>query len=266
MKQKILSSIPPHHPWGNLLVYHPCIPSTNDLAKSLAKDGAAEGTIVIAAEQTAGRGRMGRSFHAPAGLGLYFSLILRPHCPAEQLLHLTCAAAVTVCDAVAKLCHHRPHIKWINDLVMDGKKLGGILTELSIHSKTGLVEWAVIGIGINCKHQPEDFPPELQNIATSLSLSTGKDISPEQLAACLLEAFYECNARLLPERNAIMEQYRQDCITLSRQVVLLRGEEKRYGTALRVEDDGGLTVLFEDGQTETVQSGEVSVRGLYGYV
>lgn len=266
MIEKVLSFTPSDHPWKNLVIYHDSIPSTNDLAKQLAKDGAAEGTIVIAKEQTAGRGRMGRSFHAPAGLGLYFSLILRPQCPAPQLLHLTCAAAVASCDAVKECCGIQPQIKWINDLVIDGKKLGGILTELSVNSKTGLVDWAVIGVGINCCHKTEDFPPELQNTATSLLLSTGNSVLPEHLAGCLLRSFHQMKDTLLTCTDEIMDNYRKNCITLSQQIVFIRGEEKRYGTALRVENDGGLTVLFDDGQVQTVQSGEVSIRGLYGYV
>lgn len=266
MKQNILSHIPAEHPWKDLLVFCDRIPSTNDLAKKLAKEGAAEGTVVIAAEQTAGRGRMGRSFHAPAGLGLYFSVILRPERPAEELLHLTCAAAEAACDAVEECSANRPRIKWINDLVMGNKKLGGILTELSVNSKTGLVDWAVIGIGINCCHRLEDFPHELQDIATSLLLSTGKAIQAEHLAGCLIQAFYRLNKTLLTEKDTIMNRYRLDCMTVGREIVLIRGEEKRYGTALQVEDDGGLRVLFDDGTTQTVQSGEVSVRGLYGYI
>ena len=266
MKEKILSFLPTDHPWRDLLIYHDCIPSTNDLAKAYAREGAAEGTVIVAGAQTAGRGRMGRSFHAPAGLGLYFSLILRPQCPPEQLLHLTCAAGVAACDSVADICANRPQIKWINDLVLNRKKLGGILTELSVNAKTGLVDWAVIGIGINCCHQAGDFPPELQDIATSLLLATGNFILPEQLAARLMENFYRINPILLTQRDFIMDRYRQDCLTISQEVVLVRGEEKRYGKALRVENDGGLTVLFDDGQIQTVQSGEVSVRGLYGYV
>lgn len=266
MKQQILSLIPQQHPWRSLLVYHDCIPSTNDLAKKLAKEGAAEGTIIIAREQTAGRGRMGRSFHAPAGLGLYFSVILQPKCPPDQLLHLTCAAAVAACDGIEKCCGFRPRIKWINDLIADNRKLGGILTEMSLDSKTGLVAWAVIGIGINCLHQKEDFPAELRDFTTSLLQTTGQQILPYQLAACFSESFYELSHTLLSQRDANMNRYRNDCITIGRQVVLLRGEEKRYGTALQIEDDGALTVRFDDGKIQSVQSGDVSVRGMYGYV
>ena len=148
---------------------------------------------------------------------------------------------------------------------MEGHKLGGILTELSVNSKTGLVEWAVIGIGINCGHSKEDFPPELQDMATSLLQITGQKISPAKLAACCIKSFYEISSSLMTGKEDILNTYRKDCMTLGKQILLLRGEERRYGTALQVEDDGGLTVLFEDGRLETVQSGEVSVRGLYGY-
>lgn len=264
MKNEILLNLG-DHPWGQLLHCHSITTSTNDLAKALAKEGASEGTAVVAAAQTAGRGRLGRSFHAPAGLGLYFSLILRPQCPPEQLLHLTCAAAVAACDSVERCAGFRPQIKWTNDLVVEGHKLGGILTELSVNSKTGLVEWAVIGIGINCGHSKEDFPPELQDIATSLLQITGQKISPAKLAACCIESFYEISSSLMTGKEDILNTYRKDCMTLGKQIVLLRGDDRRYGTALQVENDGGLTVLFEDGRLETVQSGEVSVRGLYGY-
>lgn len=265
MNHKILSALPESHPWRAFLHCHRCVGSTNDLAKALARENAPEGTVVVAAEQTAGRGRMGRFFHAPAGLGLYFSLILRPDCPPEQLLHLTCAAAVAACSSVETCTGFRPQIKWTNDLVVDGHKLGGILTELSVSSKTGLVEWAVIGIGINCGHKKEDFPPELQDMATSLLQITGKNFSPDQLAAHCIRAFYELRGQLLTDKAAILDTYRKDCMTIGQKVVLLRGEERRYGTALDLDSDGGLIVQFDNGSTETVQSGEISVRGLYGY-
>ena len=264
MKHEILSNLG-NHPWASLVDYHDCVASTNDIAKSLAKDNAPEGTTVIAAEQTAGRGRMGRSFHAPAGLGLYFSLILRPNCPPEELLHLTCAAAVAACDSVESCAGFRPRIKWTNDLVVNRHKLGGILTELSVSSKTGLVEWAVIGIGINCGHRAEDFPAELQDIATSLLQITGTKYSPGALAAHCIQSFYNLRQKLLTQKAEILNKYRRDCMTLGQKVVLLRGEEKRYGTALDLDADGGLLVQFDNGVTETVQSGEISVRGLYGY-
>lgn len=265
MKQEILSILPGNHPWQNHLISYDCIASTNDAAKIMAKDGAPEGTVIVAKAQTAGRGRLGRSFHAPAGLGLYFSVILRPDCRPEKLFHLTCAAAVASCNAVQDACGYRPQIKWTNDLVAGKQKLGGILTELSVNSG-GMVDWAIIGIGINCRHQRVDFPPELQDMATSLLQVTGQDISPAKLAAHLMNALLQMRHSLFSEKEKILHTYRQDCMTLRQEVVLIRGEEKRYGTALDIDADGSLVVRFEDGSIQSVQSGEISVRGLYGYV
>lgn len=265
MKQEILLSLPGAHPWQDHLICRDSIDSTNDEAKKKAKNGAPEGTVVIAKAQTAGRGRLGRSFHAPAGLGLYFSLILRPDCPPEQLLHLTCAAGTAACNAVKTASGCRPQIKWTNDLVVGTKKLGGILTELSIE-KNGLVDWAVIGIGINCRHKPEDFPPELQQMATSLLQATGQDISPAKLAAHLMVSLWEMRQQLFTNKTDLLDAYRKDCMTLQKQVVLVCGGERMYGTALDIDDDGALVVQFADGSIRPVQSGEISVRGLYGYV
>ena len=180
MKQSILDRLPSHHPWRDLLQIHESLDSTNTHAKELARQGAAAGTVIIAQTQSAGRGRLGRSFHSPADTGLYFSLILRPDCKPEQLMHLTCAAAVAACDAVERSCGLRPGIKWINDLTLEGKKLGGILTELSF-STDGRVSSAVIGIGINVKKK--SFPRELQPIACSLA-----DFAPQpELSALAAE-------------------------------------------------------------------------------
>ena len=164
---KILGFLPDSHPWASTIICVGTIASTNTHAKNLAADGAPHGTVLIANHQTGGRGRMGRSFHSPAGSGIYLSVILRPdHLPGE-LMHLTCAAAVAMCDAVERCCGLRPGIKWTNDLVVGKRKLGGILTELSIDPKTGLVDYAIVGIGINCCHGSYDFPRELEAIATA---------------------------------------------------------------------------------------------------
>lgn len=265
MKQQILSVLPGDHPWQNDLICYEEVTSTNDLAKKMALQGAPEGTVLVAGCQTAGRGRLGRSFHAPKGLGVYLSVILRPDCTPDKLMHLTCATAVAACNAVENASGLRPQIKWTNDLVAEGKKLGGILTELSVNA-SGKVDWAVIGIGINCCQKSGDFPLEIQDTATSLLQCSGKDILPEHLAGHLIDALYQMRQILLTKKDDILQVYRMDCMTVGQQILLVRGEEKRYGTALDITDDGGLAVRFEDGSVETVQSGEVSVRGLYGYV
>ena len=231
----------------------------------MAQAGAPHGTVLIASHQTGGRGRMGRSFSSPEGKGIYLSVILRPECSAQELMHLTCATAVAMCDAVEEAAGYRPGVKWINDLVFDGKKLGGILTELSVEPGGGRVQYAVIGIGINCSQNREDFPADIQNMATSLQMVTGKELRQDRLAAAMIHDLWKMDASLLTQRAAIMDAYRKDCITLGRSVVVLRASEKRYGTAIDIDEDGTLQVTFEDGTTQAVNSGEVSVRGMYGY-
>ncbi len=264
MKNAILSYLPGDHPWQSHICWFDTIDSTNTRAKEMARMGAPEGTCLLAGMQTGGRGRLGRSFVSPAGMGVYFSVILRPQCPPQALMHLTCAAAVAMCDGVENAAGIRPQIKWTNDLVVGSKKLGGILTELSIDQRTGLVEYAVVGVGINCRQAQKDFPSELQGMATSLSMAVGRDIPPAALAAQMILVLHTMSRDLF-HKEEIMDKYRRDCMTVGKQVVLLRGKEKRYGTALDVDDEGCLVVTFADGSTEHVGSGEISVRGMYGY-
>jgi len=263
MKHEILTHLPGDFPWQ--VHWYDTIDSTNTEAKRLAAAGAPHGTVVIAGQQTAGRGRMGRSFASPGGLGLYFSLILRPGCRAEELMHLTCAVGVAACDAIVAVSGYRPGIKWINDLVAENKKLGGILTELSVDAGTGLVSYAVIGIGINCNHAPADFSAELQEIAVSLRTVTGHTVDIARLAASLTSTLFETDKRLLGGKDAILDAYRKNCVTLGRQVRVI-GKSSRNATALDVDPEGGLIVRYDDGTVDTVSSGEVSVRGLFGYL
>ena len=265
MKDKILSRLPAGHPWRANLHYYPSLPSTNDLAKTMARQGAPEGTVIIAGHQTGGRGRMGRRFHSPEGAGIYMSVILRPCCRPEELMHLTCAAAEAMCDAVQASHAVRPMIKWINDLVCSGKKLGGILTEL-VFAPGGTLEAAVVGIGINCLQKTGDFPEELRGIACSLSMVTGNEADPAALAAAMVEALHTMSTGLLSDRKMLLSRYRKDCLTIGQEVQILRSDSCVSARALDVDDWGALVVLLPDGTTETVNSGEVSVRGLYGYV
>ena len=264
MKDLILSHLPASYPWQGNLYYFPTIDSTNTRAKEMAAEGAPHGTVLIADTQTGGRGRMGRSFHSPAGTGIYMSMILRPNCPAADLMHLTCAVAVAAADGVEAATGLRPGIKWTNDLVVGRKKLGGILTELSLDS-CGNVDYAVIGIGINCTQSAADFPEEIRQLATSVYLCTGKQPCREAVIAQILAALQNMSLTL-HDPAAILCRYRADCITLGQDISLVRGEELRHGKALDVDDTGALVVAFSDGHTEAVQSGEVSVRGMYGYV
>lgn len=245
-----------------MIEYHQSIDSTNNRAKELARCNMPEGTAVVSRGQTAGRGRLGRSFHSPEGQGLYFSLILRPNCSPAQLMHLTCAVAVASCDAIEEVTGFRPGIKWINDLIARGKKLGGILTELSVSPATGLVEWAVVGTGINlCQ---TEFPPELSEIACSLTQVIGSAPDTNRLTQALLDRLMQMSQQLLSHRADIMDGYRRDCVTLGKKIAVI-GAETRQATALDVADDGALLVDYGDGIPQKVNVGEVSVRGLMGY-
>lgn len=266
MKDKILQKIPTECPWRDTLYWYDRLDSTNTQAKALARQGAPQGTILIAGQQTAGRGRMGRGFQSPEKAGVYLSLILQPSCSPTELMHLTCAAGVAMAEAVEKTAGIRPGIKWINDLVWEKKKLGGILTELSLDAKTGLVEYAVIGIGINCTQQPHQFSREIQDIAASLSMAAGRAVDPAVLAGEMVTALWKMEKRLLSDKRAIMDDYRRLCVTLGKPVMVIRPNGTFPGKALDMDDDGGLVVAFADGHRETVNSGEVSVRGFYDYV
>lgn len=253
----------PDHPWRNHTRWFDTVDSTNSLAKKLAEEGAPEGTVILADRQSGGRGRLGRSFSSPAGMGIYLSVILRPDCRPEELMHLTCAAGLAASDAVAAVTARCPGIKWTNDLILARRKLGGILTELSVDPHTRKVAWAVIGIGINCCQQEADFPPEIRDIAISLGLSPA-DRAP--LIAELIKALHTMRSNLFAQRTEIMAQFRSRCVTVGQEISILRGEEVRHATATDVADDGSLLVRYPDGTTGSVTSGEVSIRGMYGYL
>ena len=251
--------------WGEAVQVCEEVDSTSNQAKLQAAAGAPEGTVIIADTQTGGRGRLGRSFSSPKGMGMYLSAVLRPKAEPAQLLHLTCAVAVAVCNAVEKTVGARPGIKWTNDPVLGNRKLCGILTELALEAEINEVQYAVVGIGINCQQKQEDFDESIRDVACSLAMATGKPVDRNLLTANCIRELEKLSRDYLTAKEAYMAQYRKDCVTVGKQVQVIRGETIRRGKALSVDDDGGLLVAFEDGQTETVNAGEVSVRGMYGY-
>ena len=240
--------------------------STNTFLKKMALEGSPGGTVLVADRQTGGRGRMGRTFLSPGGVGVYFSAMIRPDCAPTELMHLTCAVAVAMCDAVENAFGFRPGIKWTNDLVYGGRKLGGILTELGLDPKTGRVDYAVLGIGINCGQNEWDFDESIRSMATSVRMITGRKADRNLLIAEMIKALISMEQNLLSSPAAMLERYRSDCITLGQEVSILRGEEVRHATALDIDDEGGLVVRYDNGEIAAVTSGEVSVRGLYGYL
>ena len=263
MRQEIIQNLRESCPWQDSLIYYESIGSTNTRAKELAFQGAPHGTVLVADHQTGGRGRRGRSFHSPAGSGIYMSVILRPHCPPSQLMHLTCAAAVALCDAVEAACGFRPGIKWTNDLVFGQRKLAGILTELGFDTQ-GNVDWAIVGMGINCTQSKNQFPEEIRSMAGSLASVSEKPVDRAKVAAAMMDALYRMD---LGEKEKILAQYQTDCVTLGKEVSLVRADGMvHHCTALDIDNEGALIVQHPDGHLETVSSGEVSIRGMYGYV
>ena len=264
MKDAIFNALSPDYPWADRFHYFNTVDSTNNYLKRQALLGAPHGTVAVADCQTGGKGRLGRSFQSPGGVGIYLSMLLRPDCPQEQLMHLTCAVGTAMCDALEEAAGVRPGIKWTNDLVCEKRKLSGILVELLNDTRGKLC--VIIGIGVNCCQQLTDFPEELRDRAGSLAMVTGRRIDRPKVAAAMMEALADMDRNLLTGKEAMLEQYRRDCVTLGQKISVVRGDEIRHGTALDIGDDGDLIVRFDDGHTEAVSSGEVSIRGMYGYV
>lgn len=263
MKQQIISYLPGDHPWQNHIQWFDSIDSTNTRAKEQAIAGAPHGTVLIADHQTAGRGRMGRSFQSPVGVGIYLSVILRYACSPLELMHLTCATAVAACDAVEREVGLRPGIKWTNDLVYEKRKLAGILTELLTFPGETV---AIVGIGINCCQKESDFDESIRSFAGSLAMVTGHNVDRAKVSAYLIDAIFKMDETVLTGKDAVMQTYQKNCVTVGQDISILCGDEVRHGHALGVDSDGALLVRFPDGHIEPIQSGEVSIRGMYGYI
>ena len=261
----ILQKLPQDFPWLDRIHCYGSVDSTNLRAKAMAAQGAPDGTTLLAFHQSAGRGRMGRSFHSPEGKGVYLSVILRPNCKADMLMHLTCSVGVAMCNTVENVAGIRPGIKWINDLVLNNRKIGGILTEMAL-KPDGTVDYAVVGVGINCTQAETDFPEEIRHIAASVSQFSREIVLPDVLGAKMIMEMEKLSHSLFQQKNWYMQQYRRDCITLGKEIIIHRSNENQPALACDVDNDGGLIVRYHNGRHAVVQSGEVSVRGLYSYV
>lgn len=242
------------------------IDSTNNYLKRNAMQ-TASGTAVVANEQTGGRGRRGRSFESPADCGVYMSVLVRPEMPPVKALNLTAYVAVAVCEGIQRATGLHPEIKWTNDIVVNGKKVCGILTEMSIEGESGALQYIITGIGINVNQKAGDFPEEIRDIAGSLAMAAGKPVARGRLTAEILNALDEMYQAWLGGGGDYLERYRSRCLTVGKQVRLIRADGRvEPAVALAVEEDFSLRVRHEDGHEENVSTGEVSVRGLWGYV
>lgn len=246
-------------PFNLPLFLEQSLPSTNQAAKKLAIEGAAHGTTVLASGQTAGRGRLGRTFFSPVGAGLYMSVLLRPEIGSADAVLVTIAAAVAVCLAVEETTGIQLGIKWVNDLLLGKKKVGGILTEGITAFESGAVEAVVVGVGLNLTDAP--FPPELDGIACSLFGSGRPCATRNELAAAILRHLFFF-AEDFPAR-LYLDEYRRRSTALGRQIEICgQGVPPRTARAVSVADDGGLTVRYPDGREETLRWGEISIRPL----
>ena len=249
---------------GRRVCYYEELDSTNSRAKQLAEEGMPHGTLVLAGSQTAGKGRRGRQWTSPAGSGVFMTLILKPKIQPASASMLTLAAALAVKRAVSRLTGLTPLIKWPNDIVINGKKVCGILTEMS--SEVDYINYVVVGIGINTNM--EEFPGELEKTATSLLLETGQRCHRASLASAVLEEFEAVYERFLATEDLsdLKEEYEAGMVNLGRQVRVLAVENVFEGVAVGIDEGGRLLVETKDRVLHKVMSGEVSVRGIYGYV
>ena len=233
------------------------VTSTNTLAKEMAIAGAPEGTVLIATEQTKGRGRMGRSFYSPDSTGLYLSLILRPELDLNDSLLITTSAAVAVAKAIERLTNNKVDIKWVNDLFMNGKKVCGILTEASLNIENGGLEYAVLGIGINVT--TKEFPDDINDIAGSIFSDKPENKPITSILAA--EVLNNLSAYMdnLTDHSYLLE-YKKRSYLIGKDLFVLKGNETKPAQAIDIDDSARLIVEYLDGTREALSSGEVSVR------
>ena len=238
--------------------------STNVRARKLGENGAAHGTLVVAEQQTAGRGRRGRGWESPAGSSIYMSLLLRPEFLPNKAPMLTIVMAYSVATALREQTGLDFRIKWPNDIVLNGKKVVGILTEMS--TEIEYINHVVIGVGINVN--TEAFPEEICATATSIRRESGKTWRRAELIAAILRQFEVQYERFVKEEDLayLREAYDAILVNCTREVWILGEKDGYRAVALGIDDQGELLVRKEDGTVTSVYAGEVSVRGIYGYV
>lgn len=248
---------------GRNMHYFSEIDSTNEAVKRLARSKEVEGTTVIADKQTAGKGRLGRVWDSPSGTNIFMSILLRPQIKPDKASQITLIAGLAMCETIREATGLDAKIKWPNDIVINGKKVCGILTEMS--AEIDCINYVVVGIGVNVNQI--EFPKELP-YATSLKIEGQKEYQRGNIIGMFFDKFepyymaYKANATLEP----VLPTYKRYCITLADKVKIIDSIEEYIATPLDVLADGSLVVRNEKGEEKRVFSGEVSVRGIYGYI
>ena len=236
----------------------PTVPSTNALVREKANQGRPEGCVIVACEQTDGRGRYGRQFFSPVDSGVYLSLLLRPtaYSP-QQATCLTAAAAAAMCQAIEAVTGQQPGIKWVNDIFLHGKKVCGILTEAAVGLETGALNYMVLGAGVNLYPPAEGFPEEIQSIAGSV-LEHSCPEAKNRLVGEFLNRFWDFYAH--PKCRAYLEDYRARSLAIGRNVTVLSAGKAVSAYAYGIDDDFRLLVRYENGDTEALSYGEIRIQ------
>jgi BirA family transcriptional regulator, biotin operon repressor / biotin---[acetyl-CoA-carboxylase] ligase len=233
--------------------------STNDVIEKLARDGVKEGVAVFAEAQTKGRGRLGRKWISPAHKGLWFSLLLRPNLRPQEVTQLTVASATALCRAIHSETGLDPEIKWPNDILVCGKKIAGILTEMS--AELDRVQHVILGIGINVNANASEFQPELRKLATSLKIESGRAISRADLATAILRELDRDYARVCEGGfTALADEWEAHCTTIGCNVTIQIGGRRLRGRAESLSDDGTLLLRTEHGRLESITGGDVTLE------
>lgn len=233
--------------------------STNDVIEKLARDGVREGVVVFAESQTRGRGRLGRKWISPARKGLWFSILLRPNLRPQEITQLTVATATALRRAIVSQTRLQPEIKWPNDMLINGKKVAGILTEMS--AELDRVRHVIPGIGVDVNQDASEFPAELRKIATSLKIEAGEAISRPALATAVLEEFDKDYSRICSGKfSEIAEEWVAHCATIGQDVTVHIGDRKIRGRAESLDDDGALILRTEHGRLQRITGGDVTIE------
>jgi len=236
------------------------VDSTNDEAAALAARGALDGTVVIADAQRRGRGRMGRSWASPGGVGIYLSVILRPAIQPHEAPSLTLLGAVAVAEAIEEVTGLAAGVKWPNDLIVRGRKVGGILGEVA--AEVSRLHYVVLGIGVNVNHTEESLGPEMRHIATSLRIEMGHLVDRTAMIRSLCETLDRWYDRFLSEGPApIIERLRQRCLTLGQRVVARSGDQQLCGLAVDLDHAGALLIRDADQRLHRLIAGDVTLTG-----
>lgn len=232
------------------VIYHKSIDSTNNECKRLLGNGRSGEFLVVADEQLAGRGRQGKSFYSPASTGVYFSIVIRPNLPLQNVVTTTTAAAVAVCKALESLTDIKPGIKWVNDVYVDGKKVCGILTEAITNFEEGVVESVIIGIGMNIS--TKEFPTDVEG-AGSLNVNVDKN----KLVAEITNEMLNIAGG---DYQSFIDYYRFHSLVIGQKIVYKQNGRNTEATAIAIDEQGGLEVEHRNGERVVLRSGEISIR------